>query len=278
MKHQLLALDLDGTALQDNHQLNSSIAELVHSIKSQYHVVIVTGRHHTAAKPYYDEFNLDTPIICCNGTYTYHYQQGKVLDHKAIDKGLAQRFIQSAELHQLKMVMYVTDAMTYSLVDPIPYMQPLNVWAKTFPPESQPNIYQTDDFASLAEATDYVWKFVVEGEADRLEAFLRQAWVETHFEGAWSGESRIDLAMRGNNKGEALARYAQQLGIAPNSIVAAGDNFNDISMLEMAGIGIAMQQADPVVKQRADVICETDNHGDGLATLVKGYFPLAEDK
>ena len=274
MKHQLLALDLDGTTLQDNHQLNPSIKDFVHSIKSHYHVVIVTGRHHTAAKPYYDEFKLDTPIICCNGTYTYHYQQGKVLDHKAIDKGLAQRFIQSAERHRLKMVMYITDAMTYSLSDPIPYMQPLDTWAKSFPAESQPNIYQTDNFASLAKATDCVWKFVVEGEPERLKAFLHQTWIEDNFEGAWSGESRIDLALKGNNKGDALARYARQLGIDTGSIVAAGDNFNDISMLNIAGTGIAMQQADLVVKQSADMICETDNHGDGLAKLLKCYFPL----
>ncbi|MEJ6120720.1 Cof-type HAD-IIB family hydrolase [Vibrio sp. 2-Bac 85] len=274
MKYKLLAIDLDGTILKDNHQLNPYSQKLIQQLKVHYHVLIVTGRHHTAAKPYYEQLQLDTPIICCNGTYIYDYQQDTVLYENAINKDLATYFIHSSEQHQLKMVMYITDAMVYSLEDPIAYMKPLDAWAKTFPKTKQPNIYQTDEFTSLITATDYIWKFVVEGDLLTLQKFLQQDWIKDKFEGAWSASSRIDLAKVGNNKGNALAHYAKKIGIKPENIVAVGDNFNDIPMLRFAGVGIAMQQANAEVKVCADIISDTDNHGDGVARILQQHFPI----
>lgn len=274
MAYELLAIDLDGTILQDDLQLNIYSKELILRLKARYHVLIVTGRHHTAAKPYYEQLQLDTPIICCNGTYIYDYQQDTVLYENAINQDLAAHFIHSSQQHQLKMVMYIADAMVYSLDDPIAYMKPLDAWAKTFPKTKQPHIYQTDEFTALAKTTDYIWKFVVEGDPLPLQQFLQQDWIKDKFEGTWSDSLRIDLTTIGNNKGHALARYAKQLGIKPQNIVAVGDNFNDISMLRFAGVGIAMQQANAEVKVCADIISETDNHGDGVSRVLQQFFPI----
>lgn len=274
MRYQLLALDLDGTTLQDDHQLNPTIKSVIDKIKSHYSVMIVTGRHHTAAKPYYDELGLDTPILCCNGTYLYDYKNEKVLFHNGISKVKAQTFLALAHQYQLKMVIYTKEAMTYSLADPIEYMQPLEVWAKTYPKDLQPNIYQVESFEPLVEQSDYIWKFVVQGEQDKLKAFLSLPFIVDNFDGAWSAENRIDLAAKGNTKGNALANYAESIGISAEHIIAAGDNFNDVSMLSFSGIGIAMQHAHDDVKAWANVITKTDNQGDGLAKLIAHYFPI----
>ena len=84
--YKVLALDLDGTVLQDDHTIHPEVKKAIQEVKQYCHVVIVTGRHHTAARPYYYELGLDTPIICCNGTYVYDYQTETVLTQNAIDK------------------------------------------------------------------------------------------------------------------------------------------------------------------------------------------------
>jgi hydroxymethylpyrimidine pyrophosphatase-like HAD family hydrolase len=64
--------------------------------------MIVTGRHHTAAKPYYDQLGLDTPIICCNGTYIYDRQTAEVVQENSIDKMHAREFLSLCDQYSLK--------------------------------------------------------------------------------------------------------------------------------------------------------------------------------
>ena len=106
-KHKLLALDLDGTVLNSQHTISQELIDAIKSIAKDTHVVIVTGRHHVAAKPYYEQLGLSTPIICCNGTYIFDYQTNTVLEENAIDKQMAAEFITLSQAHDLKMVMYV---------------------------------------------------------------------------------------------------------------------------------------------------------------------------
>ncbi|MFA0230622.1 HAD-IIB family hydrolase, partial [Vibrio sp. 10N.261.45.A7] len=145
-KHELLALDLDGTVLNSQHTISQELIDTIKSIAKDTHVVIVTGRHHVAAKPYYEQLGLSTPIICCNGTYIFDYQNNTVLEENAIDKQIAAEFITLSQAHDLKMVMYVRDAMLYSKSRPIEYMEALLEWSETFPPAKRPNIQKVDNF------------------------------------------------------------------------------------------------------------------------------------
>ena len=129
--HKVLALDLDGTVLNSEHRISNELRATIQALKPYVHVVLVTGRHHTAAKPYYAELELTSPIICCNGTYVYDYANQAVIEHNAIGKAQARDFIQIAEGNDLKLVMYVQDAMLYSRSQPVAYMDRLLRWAET---------------------------------------------------------------------------------------------------------------------------------------------------
>lgn len=267
--YQVLALDLDGTVLTDDHTIHPEVKQAIHEAKQHCHVMIVTGRHHTAARPYYYELGLDTPIICCNGTYVYDYKTETVLTQNAIEHQHALKFIELADEHKLKMVMYITDAMTYSNYNPFEYMLVLEEWAEQAPERHRPNIYRVDSFTDTARQTDYVWKFVVEGEQASVDRLMQTPWVAEHFNGERSWSNRIDFAAKGNSKGRRLAEYVSSLGCVPSQVIAIGDNHNDISMLQYAGLGVAMKNADDIVKSNAQAICKTDNNQDGLAHLIR---------
>ncbi len=61
---------------------------------------------------------------------------------------------------------------------------------------------------------------------------------------------QVDIARGGNSKGKRLAKWVEAQGWSMENVVAFGDNFNDISMLEAAGTGVAMGNADDAVKAR----------------------------
>ncbi|SMY36548.1 3-keto-L-gulonate-6-phosphate decarboxylase SgbH [Photobacterium malacitanum] len=269
MMYKLLALDLDGTVLTDNHTIHPNVKVAIQEISKKYHVVIVTGRHHTAAYPYYLELGLTAPIICCNGTYIYDYQTNQVLTHNAINKLQALRFIDLAKEHQMKLVMYTSNAMVYSHDNPITYMHTLKEWSLKYPLSQRPKIYQIDDFKALAATEEYIWKFVVEGDSSSIECFKNHPWVNANFNGERSWSNRIDFAAKGNSKGKLLAEYVANLGFQPSQVIAIGDNHNDISMIRYAGLGVAMLNADDTVKSYAQMICKTDNNQDGIAHLTR---------
>lgn len=266
--YNVLALDLDGTVLTQEHTIHPAVKQAIHKAAKQCHVMIVTGRHHTAARPYYDELGLTTPIICCNGTYIYDYQNEKVLTHNALTKENALTFIELAQQDKLKMVMYITDAMVYSKIDPIDYMSAMEQWANDPTMAHPPKIYRIDSFEEQVQHADYIWKFVVEGEPATLERFLNSPWIKQTFNAEKSWSNRFDFAAKGNNKGTRLAEYLHSLGYDSKQVIAVSDNHNDISMIKLAGLGVAMKNADDTVKSHADFVCATDNNGDGLARLI----------
>lgn len=98
MSYQAIAFDLDGTLLSSQGTiLESSKKAIKQAQEKGLKVYIVTGRHHTAVRPYYAELGLDTPVVCCNGTYLYDFQNDEVLSANPLGNALAEKLIHSAK-------------------------------------------------------------------------------------------------------------------------------------------------------------------------------------
>ena len=108
-------------------------------------------------------------------------------------------------------------------------------------------------------------------DADKLERF-KQAVDEKYadvFTTCYSNPYYLEIFMKESGKGSAVKRLAEHLGIPIANTYAAGDEKNDISMIEAAGCGIAMLNASEEVKAYADVVTKYDNDHDGLEELIR---------
>ncbi len=83
-----------------------------------------------------------------------------------------------------------------------------------------------------------------------------------------SGFSNLEFNHPKAQKGIAVKEFAAQLGIEMKDVMAIGDNFNDASMIEMAGYGVAMGNAAEAIKDMADFTTKT-NHEDGVAHAIQ---------
>lgn len=81
----------------------------------------------------------------------------------------------------------------------------------------------------------------------------------------------IEVTSKGINKGNSLVAIAEDSGIKLKEIVAVGDSQNDLSMIEKAGLGVAMGNATEAVKKLADFVTKT-NDEDGIETVINTYF------
>lgn len=267
--YKVLALDMDGTVLDNQHGIHPDVIEAIHEAKQHCHVIMVTGRHHTAAKPYYELLELDTPAICCNGTYIYDYHKHQVVTENAVPKENAKEFLKIAQSFGMKVVLYTTHSMVYSRSQPIGYMKALEEWAMSFEESRRPSIKRVDSFEQEIDNAEYIWKFVIEGEPENIGKIEALDFVRQNFTGERSWSNRVDFAAKGNTKGIRLAQYLKHHGYKPDEVMAVGDNHNDISMITLAGLGVAMNNADEIVKAAADLVCESDNNQGGLARLIR---------
>ncbi len=88
----------------------------------------------------------------------------------------------------------------------------------------------------------------------------------------FSSQEFVEIIPKGLGKGNALQRLSGMLGIPMENTLAAGDQENDLSMICDAGIGCAMANAVPTVKEAADYITERDNNHDGIQEIIERFM------
>ena len=275
MTSRVIALDLDGTLLTPQKTLlPSSLEALKRAQEAGYQLLIVTGRHHVAIHPFYQALALDTPAICCNGTYLYDYQAKKVLASDPLPVPQALQLIDLLDEHAIHGLMYVDNAMVYER--PTGHVVRTSNWALSLPEAQRPVFTQVSSLRQAAQDVEAIWKFALTDEdTTKLNTFAKHVEETLGLECEWSWHDQVDIARKGNSKGKRLTQYVESQGWSMQDAIAFGDNYNDISMLEAVGTGVAMGNAQAPVKAAADYQT-ADNDHDGVGLAVEKFI-LSEE-
>ncbi|QCR36710.1 pyridoxal phosphatase [Nissabacter sp. SGAir0207] len=271
MTYRVIALDLDGTLLDRQKRiLPESLKAIAAARELGVTVLVVTGRHHVAIHPFYQALKLDTPAICCNGTYLYDYQNRQVLKSDPLRKDLAQQVITMLDHSKIHGMLYVDDAMLYER--PTEHVLRSLAWAETLPEAQRPNILQVESLSAAAERADAIWKFATtHPDLEALKAFTMEVEEKLGLACEWSWFDQVDVAKGGNSKGKRLQEWVESQGMTMKDVLAFGDNYNDLSMLQTAGLGVAMGNADDFIKERAGLVIGT-NEEPGIAAVIEQHI------
>ncbi|WP_178075122.1 Cof-type HAD-IIB family hydrolase [Paenibacillus albus] len=254
LNYDLIALDIDGTLLTDEHILTPGVREAVREAASRgAEIVLCTGRGPGSALPVLDALGLSGTMITHNGAATIDAARREVLHQYSIDAHEIARFrdyCRDSRLH------YDFNTAFQMLIDGItPEAEEMY---KMF--EAKPIMRSADD----PLPNDLV-KFTLFGDKadlDRVEAEWN-GWKHglSHIR---SGEFFIDVMHKEASKGTALRQLALARGIDSSRVMAIGNYFNDLGMLEFAGLGIAVANSPDGVKEAADQVT-LSNEEDGVA-------------
>ena len=274
MRYHVIALDLDGTLLTSQKTiLPESLAALRDARAAGVKVLIVTGRHHVAIHPFYQALALDTPAICCNGTYLYDYHAKQVLTADPVRQDQANDLISLLETHQIEGLMYVDNAMLYpSHSRKIQaHVDRTAVWAQSLPAAQRPVFKNVPSLRQSVTEVDAIWKFaLIDSDLPKLHQFTDTVESSLGLSCEWSWHDQVDVAQQGNSKGARLAQWVAQQGLSMDQVIAFGDNGNDLSMLESAGLGVAMGNAAESIKARAKLTIGT-NEQPSIAETIYRY-------
>lgn len=271
MSYRMIALDLDGTLLDPEGRIRPSTIAALGTAKGQgLEVVLVTGRHHSVTRPYFEELGLSGPAICCNGTYVYDFPTERVVSGEPFDLADARRVVASCRQHGVDMLVYLDDVMLYEV--PTPHLQKLGAWIDGLSTRPKPELRRIPSVEAVLDAAPNVWKFVVtHADAGRLAGWYAEAETMPAYAVEYSWHDRIDVMPAGRSKGSRLVSWAAERGVDSRDIVAFGDNFNDVDMLTGAGLGIAMGNAPDAVKAKAAEVIGT-NDTDAIARRIESLL------
>lgn len=273
MRYQVIALDLDGTLLTSQKTiLPESLQALREARAAGIKVLIVTGRHHAAIHPFYQALQLDTPAICCNGTYLYDYHKQQVLASDPICPEQAEKLLSLLETHHIEGLMYIDNAMLYPAHSEKmkAHVARTGAWAQQYPVEQRPVFQAVHSLRQSVTEANAIWKFALI-DADRVKLRQFADTVESHLglSCEWSWHDQVDVIQHGNSKGARLTQWVNQQGMAMDQVIAFGDNGNDLSMLEAVGLGVAMGNADDDIKARAKLTIGSNEQPSIAETLYR---------
>lgn len=259
---KLAAFDMDGTLLNNNHEISDKNKEALKLLlKNNIKVVIATGRPNELVKEYIQDLNINEYVVTCNGSVIYNHFTKEFLYYSMIDQPTAKDVMSYLKSHEIDFLIYEKEFIA-SHNDTPRYLF-FTERNKHLDEEIQAKFYRIDELDKTPEQLEINKILVIEEDpkkyADAL-LFLQS------FSGISVTQSRntfIDIGPLNNSKGNALKILGETYNIKANEIIAFGDQLNDVSMLEYAGIGVAMGNATDEVKKHSNQVARS-NDDDGV--------------
>ncbi len=271
MKYRLLVLDLDGTLTNERKEITPHTLETLIKVQQMgVKLVLASGRPTYGITPLAKELEMEH-----FGGYILSYNGGKI-----IDTATGEVIYESTLPYDLVEPLYelskssATTILTYQdefilTEDPDNKYVGHELFLTKMKPQKVENFAQSVDFApdkclivGDPEKLIPLESEVAQRYGDRMNVFRSEPFF-------------LELVPLGIDKALSLQRLLDHTGVKREEMVAMGDGFNDLSMIEFAGLGVAMANAQPSVQEAADYIT-LSNEEDGVAHAVLNLIIGAE--
>ncbi|WP_138495247.1 Cof-type HAD-IIB family hydrolase [Paenibacillus pinistramenti] len=243
MKYRMLALDMDGTLLNGNHQISPETAKWIHKAsEAGVHVCLSTGRAYNEAAPFGAELGLDTPMITVNGSEVW--KNPRELYHREL---LGPELVE--KMHRLSLSK--------------------EVWFWAYSVEG---LYNKENWREgvIQENQWLKFGYNIHDDQIRHEVMMElqnMGGLEITNSMPWN----IEVNPQGISKASGIQTVCGLLGVDISETIAVGDSLNDLAAIQAAGLGVAMGNAQIAVKENADYVTAS-NDDDGIVEVIRKFI------
>ncbi|WP_251552534.1 Cof-type HAD-IIB family hydrolase [Neobacillus muris] len=241
MSYKAVILDIDGTIYPHGKAVSAATKQAIERLRDKdMKVVIATGRAPYFSESIVQETGVDS-MVFFNGAYAVH--EGKEIYRNAIEKNLLEKLLLLSQEYNHPLTFLSGNSFTATDLS-----HPFVVQAyrhNTWMPDLTPQGYWMDQD---------IYQLFLHCDTDEEKSYHLQI-PELDFRRWTTIEAKTcDVNQSRSNKAVGLTKLLEAIGIAPDETVAFGDGLNDIEMLSMAGMGVAMGSARDEVKQAANMV------------------------
>jgi len=252
---RLIAVDLDGTLLNSKKQVSEQTVQALKCLPARgIRVLIASARPPRSVRPTYHALGLDTLQINYNGALIWKESDRSAIFHRPLKGSLAWQMIELAR-DQYDEVIVHCEVMDRWCTDRIDDAYTTET-GRLFKPDA------VGDLATFCQSP--ITKLMFLGDPRiiaRLEPLLLQDFSE-HVTIVKQSDELLQIMDRRVSKAVALRKLATFYEVPMEQVMAIGDAPNDVGMLQIAGVAIAMDNAHKVVKSVADWVAPSnDDHG-----------------
>jgi hypothetical protein len=240
MDIKLIALDMDGTLLNENKEISEANRSAIKAAEEKgLHVVISTGRSMATLRDLAKSLSLKSYLVTVNGSEIWD-EHGELVHRSIVENDAITWMYDLSKTHNTGYWATSTERVFFNEM-----------------PE---------------DLTAYQWlKFGFEIEDDKArETILKELQDRGEFEITNSSLTNLEVNTMGVNKARGIEKVCGLLGITMENVMACGDSMNDMAMIKEAGLGIAMGNAQDTVKEAADWVT-LSNDEDGVAEAIQKY-------
>lgn len=259
MKYKLMAVDVDGTLLDSRGNLTEETIKAVRlAVDKGLIFTISSGRPVQGVMSLTEKLGLDLPVITFNGAMIITAQTREILFEKKLSPCKAESIVRLGEEFGTTVAVWSENRL---------YVNRLNERALRYGKNAG---VQPIMFTDLHEVIkNGVLKVLWYDDVEVIEKYEREMgrYLSGGINFHTSQPYYLEFVDEGASKAIALEKLGEHFGIKREEIIAAGDGFNDLSMIEYAGLGVAMGNAKDEIKRKADYIAPT-NDENGVAHVI----------
>ena len=265
--YKLVAIDVDGTLVNDDKKLTQgTIDSIKNAVQRDIKIVISSARSFYRLKNYLEQLDLmkdNQYTICFNGAVIIENKNQNVILSNNFNVEEIWELINLANKFNTPIFLY---SMNNVFVEEIPKIIQSS--------KSFKNVkLDLVKFKTIDYNKDAIYKILFVNDYDDIAKIRKQIPKELYekFEITSSTPERIEFVKKGITKSNSLQFICKKCNIKQSEVIAIGDADNDIDMINFAGLGVAMGNAQNSLKEKANYITRSNND-DGVADVIEKYI------
>lgn len=268
---KMIAIDIDGTLLNPQRQITPRTRAAIQAARQAGIIVtLATARRYINTGAIASELGIDIPIIMYDGALILEHPGGRIFHTQTLEAEVAQQVLEVLVHHNVQPIIHHFNALKEETWTGLQEFD--NAWVHSYLSSAQHVrrfhytsccIGQPDPLRVVAFTSEEV----VQRMIPEISA-LTCSWNMTPLGSYHTAEMAIMHTRC--SKASGLQTLANHLGISLSQVMAIGDGYNDIEMLQSAGWGVAMGQARARVQEAARAVTAS-NAEDGVAVAIERY-------
>lgn len=263
MKYKMIAIDMDGTLLTHEKIITKRNFEALKKAQAMGVLTVVsTGRAIAGVDIYNEIVALENPVILCNGAEIVKFPEGELLYKQAFGRIVAEKVITEGKKRNTTLCIWSNGKL---------YANVYNDNVRIYEGYSRGRAEILDDMTPILDAG--ITKIVWYDEPKNIPVYMAEmkALLGNTSSCVQTAPEFLEFFDPNVSKATAVEFIATGYGIKNEEIICIGDGYNDVEMIELAGLGVAMGNAPDDVKSRADFVTET-NANDGVAVVIEKFI------